>query len=188
MKINTKELLAELHQIIDDCTEKVKRFKNHAPEMLNYRIEDNRWTVLECLEHLNLYGDFYIPEVEKVIISQKDTSTKTMYSPGIIGNYFAGLMKVSGNKIKKMPTPKDKNPIHSQLSLTTLERFLKQQEKWTKLLNMAAHTDLDKARTAISLTKLMKLKLGDTFRFSIYHIERHVIQAEKTLAAAEKQC
>lgn len=188
MKINTKELLAELHQIIDDCTEKVKRFKDHAPEMLNYRIEDNRWTVLECLEHLNLYGDFYIPEAEKVIISQKNTSTKTMYSPGIIGNYFAGLMKVSGNKIKKMPTPKDKNPIHSQLSLTTLERFLKQQEKWTKLLNMAAHTDLDKARTAISLTKLMKLKLGDTFRFSIYHIERHVIQAEKTLAAAEKQC
>lgn len=186
MQINTKELLAELHQLIHQTTATVRAWRSMPAELLQYRPAEGSWTVLECLEHLNLYGDFYLPEIEKSMLAQQHSPARSTFRPGIIGNYFAGLMKVSEHKkLKKMASPKDKNPIHAQPGITSLDRFLKQQERWTKLLNMAAAADLGKTKTAISLTSLLTLKLGDTFRFCIYHIERHVLQAENVLKQAE---
>jgi hypothetical protein len=82
-------------------------------------------------------------------------------------------------KIQKMKTFKDKNPIHSQLSPMTLDRFLKQQDRLLQLLQQAENINLTKTRTAISITKWLTLRLGDTFRFFIFHIERHIEQAEQ---------
>ena len=81
----------------------------------------------------------------------------------------------------KMKSPKDKNPSRSTLSITTISRFLKQQDQLLALLNQSRTIDLTKAKAAISLTSLIKLRLGDTLRFYTYHIERHVLQAERAL-------
>jgi hypothetical protein len=80
-----------------------------------------------------------------------------------------------------MKTFKDKNPIHSSLTTTTLDRFLKQNEKLQALLKQAEGIDITATKTAISISTLVKLRLGDTFRFVIYHIERHIAQAERCL-------
>jgi len=47
------------------------------------------------------------------------------------------------------------------------------------LLIQAKAINLVKAKTPVSLTRLLKLRLGDTLRFLVYHIERHVLQAER---------
>ena len=44
----------------------------------------------------------------------------------------------------------------------------------------------DKTKTAISISKLIKLRLGDTFRVLIYHNERHIKQAERAIKEASK--
>jgi uncharacterized damage-inducible protein DinB len=51
------------------------------------------------------------------------------------------------------------------------------------LLQSAREVDLNRTKTAISITKLITLKLGDTFRFVITHNERHMAQALATLPA-----
>jgi hypothetical protein len=49
-----------------------------------------------------------------------------------------------------------------------------------KLLETASTKNLTKIKTAITLP-LLKFRLGDTFRFVIYHNERHIVQAQKVL-------
>jgi hypothetical protein len=88
-------------------------------------------------------------------------------------------MEVKEGKITKMKTPTDKNPVNQDLSITTIKRFIKQQEHLILLLNQSRSIDLTKTRSAISLSRLIKLRLGDTLRFFTYHIERHVWQAER---------
>jgi hypothetical protein len=90
-------------------------------------------------------------------------------------------MKVKNGEVKKMQSPKDKNPINSQLSVTTIDRFLKQQQLLASLLTQSKTINLTKTKTAISLSSLIKLRLGDTFRFLVYHIDRHIQQAERVL-------
>ncbi len=181
MQTDNNTLIDELLGLTEDSTLAVQKFKSLTPARLNFKTDPKRWSILECLEHLNLYGDFYLRELEKTLLNQRPVCPPPLYKSGIIGNYFANLMKVKNGRIIKMKTPTDKNPAGSQLSVTTIDRFLKQQEMLKSLLNQARNVDLVKTKVPISLTKYIKLSLGDTFRFFVYHIERHVLQAETVM-------
>ena len=80
-----------------------------------------------------------------------------------------------------MSTAKSMNPFGRSLTITTIDRFLKQQEQLKSLLNQAKYVDMTKTTTPVSISKFIKLRLGDTLRFMVYHIERHVAQANNIL-------
>lgn len=183
MQTDNNTLIDELLILMETATASVKRFKAQPDDQLNYKKNADSWSTLECIEHLNRYGDYYLPEIQKAILSGKPASNPRTFRSGVIGNYFANLMKVKNGKIVKMKTPRDKNPSGSKLTTITLDRFLKQQEMLTSLLEQARNVDLTATRVPISLAKFIKLRLGDTFRFTINHIERHVIQAERASEA-----
>ena len=180
MQIENNKLIDDLLRRMEICKRTVKEFESLPINKLQFK-NGERWSALECLEHLNLYGDFYLVEIEKRIITTPRKNVSTKFKSGILGNYFANLMEVKDGKITKMKSPKDKNPSRSPLSITTISRFLKQQERLVSLLNECRSIDLSKTRAAISLTNLIKLRLGDTLRFYCYHIERHVLQAQRAL-------
>ncbi|MGC4104608.1 DinB family protein [Ferruginibacter sp.] len=185
MQIQTNLLIAELLNLAEDATDAAKQFKTLSTTELNFKKSLEAWSILECLEHLNLYGDFYLPEIEKQILANTKHRANSVFKTGLLGNYFAGLMKAKNGNIKKLKAPKDKNPVNSALTITTVHRFIKQLELLKVLLEQARTVDLTKTKTAISLTPLIKLRLGDTFRFYVYHIERHIAQAERAAKAAE---
>ncbi len=181
MQIEQNLLIDELLALTDKALEATKKFKELSDSDLNAKKNSQAWSILECLEHLNLYGDFYLPEIEKQLLENTSKLENAVFKSGIIGNYFASLMKIRDGKIKKMKTPKDKDPSNSILSVTTIDRLLKQLERLKKLLNQSRTANLTKVKTAISLTKLIKLRLGDTLRFFVYHIERHILQAQNNV-------
>jgi hypothetical protein len=185
MQIENNQLIDNLLRRMENCKRTVKEFEILPLNRLQFK-NGERWSALECLEHLNLYGDFYLVEIEKRIIINPRKNISTKYKSGILGNYFAYLMEVKDGKITKLKSPKDKNPTNSQLSITTINRFLKQHEHLVNLLNQCRSIDLTKTKAAISLTNLIKLRLGDTLRFYCYHIERHVLQAEHALEEQER--
>ena len=91
--------------------------------------------------------------------------------------------------MKKMKSPKDHSPAHILPSHEVIAEFISQQEKLLQLLRDAASTDLGKIKVPISISKFIRLKLGDTFHFFIIHEYRHFLQAQRALnpsmAAAE---
>lgn len=180
MKIRT-ELL------IEDLIERTKQHMNQAEELkqlghkqLNWKENPESWSVLECLEHLNLYGDFYLPEIESSIENSQFPGQADIFKSGLLGNYFAKAM-LPKEKLNKMKTFKDKNPGGSKLNISTLDRFIEQQRKMLALLDKARQINITKTKTAISISNLIKLRLGDTFRVVIYHNQRHLLQATKTI-------
>lgn len=185
MQIRTSLLIEELLSLTEKSIRSVKTFKESGTGQLNFKQSKDQWSILECIEHLNLYGDFYLPEIQKQLLENKNSSPALTFKAGLIGNYFANLMKGSNGEIKKMKAPKDKNPLNSALTITTLDRFLKQQELLKTLLNSSRSVNLNKIKISISISKMIKLKLGDTFRFYVYHVDRHIIQAEKQLRNIE---
>ncbi len=179
MKAN--QLLDELSSLSVELSKKVAKLQLLPIEQLNKRSTNDSWSALECIEHLNLYYAFYLPEISKRISENKAINATIAFRSGWLGNYFANAMKVKEGKIKKMKTFQDKNPIGSKLGYNTIEQFLTYQIELIELLNQARTINLNKVRTSITISKLIKLKLGDTFRFLIYHNERHIIQALNTI-------
>ncbi|KMQ63038.1 hypothetical protein ACM46_13930 [Chryseobacterium angstadtii] len=179
MKFSTSQLLDELKARTLIHIQHAERLLQEPEDKINSRISENSWSVLECMEHLNRYGKFYIPEISRRISSSK-TSPASAFQSGILGNYFAQSM-LPKEKLNKMKTLSNMNPIHSELNKTVVEEFIRQQNQILELLEKSKNINLNKVKTSISITRLIKLKLGDTFRFVINHNTRHMKQAERIL-------
>lgn len=144
---------------------------------LNRRPAPESWSILECVEHLNRYSDYYIPVMDAAMNTAKPGSVST-FSPGWLGDYFAKLMRPK-EKLNKIKTFADKNPIHQPLDRKVIAHFIEQQHQLIRLLDKAAQYDLNRIRIPITLSRFIRLKLGDTFRFVIYHQQRHMEQIER---------
>lgn len=178
MKTSSETLINDLVDRTNNAMNEVQHMMQLDISQLNRRNSSESWSALECIEHLNLYSKFYIPEFKKCIQTSKYPSEE-IFTSGFVGNFSAESM-LPGDKMKKMKTFKDKNPLGSSLNKNTIEAFLKNQEELLSLLEKARSVSLNKTKTATTLP-LFRFKLGDTFRFVIYHTERHLIQAHKSL-------
>ena len=178
MKINSQQLIKDLEVQTRAFIKKVEELQNLDAKSLNWKKNSDSWSVLECLEHLNLYGDFYIPEIKKRI--SNSTSPKVeFFKSGLLGDYFASSM-LPKEKLNRMKTFKDKNPVNSSLNSEVLVRFISQQYQLLELLKSAQNVNLNQVKTKITIP-FIRLKLGDTFRFLVNHTIRHFAQIERVL-------
>ena len=83
-----------------------------------------------------------------------------------------------------MKSPKEAVPSADADPVMTLAEFIEQQERMLQLLDEARAVNLNTVRVPISLTRWIRLRLGDTFGFVVAHVERHVLQAERGVACS----
>ena len=176
MKFKAEELLAELIEQTRININKVENLRDLSNTELNHKENIEKWSILECIEHLNLYGDFYNPEIRKRI-ETSHSKANLIFKSGVIGNYFVNMM-LPKKKLNKMKTFKDKNPAGSSLDSIVIDKFISQQKEFLELIESSKNINLTKTKTAVSISKVIKIRLGDTFRFIVAHNQRHLIQAE----------
>jgi hypothetical protein len=181
MNTDRKTLIDDLRKRTETVIAQAKALNNLPDQALKNRPGSESWNALECLEHLNLYGDFYLKEIEQRMLRASKSPEAKSFKSGWLGNKFALslLPAKEGEKLNKMNTFKSKNTSGAEVNHKTIQRFLKQQQRMLELLNEAAQLNLSKVKTAITLSPLIKIRLGDTFRVVIYHNQRHLVQAQK---------
>jgi hypothetical protein len=178
MQLHKKTLINELIKLTTQSITVTTQFTSYPLQQLNFKQQANSWSILQCIDHLNKYAQFYLPEIETQINNAKRQHTESLYfKPGILGNYFANVMLIKNGKLKKMKAPKNMQPTENALTLTVLNDFIKYQKNLLVLLQSAMELNITKIKTAIALTSFIKLKLGDTLRFYVYHVDRHLAQA-----------
>lgn len=172
-EILIRSLTKQAGQII----KQVEELKNYDLDKLMWKENENSWSILECLEHLNLYGEFYLPQIER---KMKGSNSKSdiEFKSGLLGNYFSKTM-LPKEKLNKMKTFKDKDPLNAKLNKSVIDKFLDQQFKFLDLLDRSRNVSLNKVKIQTSISSLITLKLGDTFQFFINHTIRHLKQIEK---------
>ncbi len=156
-------------------------------DKLLQRPSPKRWSILECLEHMNLSSGHYIkrlekliPELEKVAPTQEDYEFK----PGFFGEKFSTgiLPKKDGTLSNSMKTffffePK----LAKTKKHRSLEEFITMNQTTVELLERAKKIDLNKGKVTSTLGPIFRFKTGDAFRFAIGHNVRHMVQIERVL-------
>ncbi|MPR33132.1 DinB family protein [Salmonirosea aquatica] len=177
-------------QWIEPLTESVEAHLIRATEVyqnlsdadMNTPPADGGWSVAQCLEHLNSYGHFYLPAVRKAlhaVASPAEPSGGT-YRSGWLGRYFINMMKPENTK--KFKAFKGHIPAPKLDGAAVVAEFIEQQEQWLRLLDEVNRVAELNARVPISISPLVRLKLGDVFGFVIAHNARHIQQADRVLA------
>lgn len=181
-KFQTEELLNDLAQDVRRVKEVGEYFQTVDKTKMVYSPDKGKWSIVQVLEHLNAYCRFYLPEIEKQL-SITTNRKNPVFTSGWLGDLFTKSMKPKNvaEITNKMKTSKKYSFPNSLNVETVLNEFLQHQQKLLQLLEMAKQRDLNIIKLPITITNLVKLKLGDVFRFLIAHEQRHMIQARNTL-------
>ena len=184
-RISSETLLNTLEEKVEKhLHDAIDVFQNLDAEALLKPAPHGGWSVAQCLEHLNRYGDFYLPEILKKMEQYPKTPASPWFKSTWIGHHFTRMMDPATGKTK-LPAFKNYKPQPDLDAHGVVAKFILQQEKLLVLLRDARNADLNQVRIPISIARFMSLKLGDVFQFLIAHNERHLLQAKRNLVASE---
>jgi hypothetical protein len=178
--VNSKQLLEQLQADVRQLVLATSYLQKEDPELLLTAPGPSRWSIVQVLDHLNSYGRYYIPAIERSL--QADKPGTETFTPGWFGDYFTNINKPDElGKIKsRMSAPKDHRPAGDVDIKPVMDIFYSQQQQLLNLLEKAKQKNIGAIRTPISISRFIKLKVGDTFRFLIAHEKRHFVQIENT--------
>ena len=186
MKISTESFYKELEGITNEIISFTEQnFKTLSTEKLLKKTSPDKWSIGECLQHLVKYGEFYLNAMETQLAKERNSEPTVIYKTGYFGNKFAEMLRYKEQGMKKMKAPKIESLYFTTVQENIVDIFLARQNKLLELLAKTKHLNLAKVKVPIALTRLIKTKIGDTLRFTIYHNQRHFIQAKKVLEAIQ---
>lgn len=177
--MNSEQVLQNLIEETRNTLNQAEKLKSLDFDILNWKQNETSWNVLECLEHLNLYGNFYLPAIKNKI-KTSNTKPEIEFKSGILGAYFSKIM-IPKSKLNKMKTLKKKNPINRKLDKMVIHKFIQQQILLLELINKSRNVSLNKIKIHTSISSLISLKLGDTLQFLVNHNIRHLNQIDNIL-------
>lgn len=171
--MDNETLLTALKRSVREGMELVEKEFIPLPDAaLNWKPGPEKWSILECLDHLNRYNRYYNTQIKKALAG---SSRPFRFSHGWLGGYF--IRTVSPDNGKPMQTLKHLNPAGSHLDQATLQEFLAHQKELLRLLEQARGADLNRRRVPVEVFRLLRIKTGDALTFVIRHQERHLQQA-----------
>jgi hypothetical protein len=187
-KITSNTLLQNLQDDVRKIIFSANQLQQYPQDLLMKQAEPNAWSVAQVLEHLNIYSRYYIEAIEKQL-HRNQTTANNIFVSGWMGNYFTNLMMPTKENIivKKMKAPKNAIPSFQPNTNDMLTECISHQHHLLNLLTIAESVNLNTNRIPTSLSKIIKLKLGDTFRFFVAHEQRHFLQIANVLQSVKQQ-
>ena len=181
--MTSNELLDKLRHDALALIDIAKEFELLGESTLNWKEHPEKWSILECLEHLNRYSLYYHGELSKAIARAKPSENMHEARSTWMGKKFIAMMHPE-NKAKHKTFAR-MNPVHSDLTKETIDRFLVYQKELLLILRDASKIDLNSASISVEFFKLLKMNLGDALQFLVVHEQRHIQQAQAARSNAE---
>ena len=173
---------------LDDYQEQFRRIKERAQRLVvglndrafNWRPEPRRWSISECLDHLNLTTEQYLQAIDQAI--------GTARSKGLLGDHPRRRSCI-GNLILRVfverparprfAAAKKFVPSPNQSIDKVVPKFTSLQGEMLKRLQLANGLDLWRTKLRCPDIPLLKFSLGETFAIHAAHERRHLCQAEQ---------
>jgi hypothetical protein len=181
-KFKSEELIDQMESDVRQVIAAVQHLRTADPVKLGYSAKEGNWSVAQVIDHLNKYSRHYLPLIEKAMV-HIPKETNAWFVPGFWGNYFTKMMMPKNvYEIKnKMKTGKFFSAEKSVNIESVFNEFLQHQSKLLQLLEIAKRRNLNTIHIPVTVSRFIRLKLGDLFRFLVAHEQRHMIQARNTI-------
>ena len=175
----------ELIRVIKDITEEnilqMNRLVSKMSEsQLNWNPNPGVWSITQVLAHLNAYANYYHPTLIKKMEGTRFTNVKEEFISSPLGKSAWKSMKLGNakNVKRKFKAPKGYNPYTDSTLVTGNEvaTFLERQQELLNIADSASQVNLKRIKIPISISKIVRLRLGDALLFITYHNERHMQQ------------
>ncbi|UXX79601.1 DinB family protein [Reichenbachiella carrageenanivorans] len=179
--MNKIDLIESLIRDTQEVKAEAERLAALSQKELKQKPSPQEWSVLECIEHLNIADAHYISQFDRKLQIAPESEEST-FKPGWMGDYFVKSIKprADGTIPSPMKTLKKFQP-EIDVHYDTLSKFIEDQDEIIAALEKSKKLDLNKIKITSAIGSIVTFKLGDAFRFLIGHNQRHMIQAKRAL-------
>ncbi len=184
--MTTKELLQTVRSITQENIDYIqKSVAKLSHNQLTWKPNNEVWSISEIIAHLNEYSHYYHPTIKRKIENTRFTSSKEAFISSPLGRSAWKSMKLGRlNNIKrKFKAPKGYNPTidSSLVKGNETEQFLLLQNEFFDIIEMSESVNLRRVKIPISISKIIRLRLGDALLFVTYHNQRHIQQIKNLI-------
>ena len=170
-------LLSDLDKADESARRLVEGLSN---DQLNWQPTAEAWSAGQCLEHLCITNEQYLPAIEGGLAGKAKGKAEKI-SPGWFGRWFIESFIEPSGKTKKAKAPKKIAPA-SRVDGAVLGRFLSGNEKARKLIERASEYDVNRIRFKNPFIPLIRFTVGTGLVIVTRHQHRHLLQAERVKA------
>jgi hypothetical protein len=183
----TKDLLEEVRDLTLSDLELVnKKLVYLNDEQLSWKPSENVWNIKEILAHLNEYAKFYHTAFIERIAKTSFKSPGEVFISSPLGRSAWKSMKLGNakNVKRRFKAMRSYNPSTESSLITGNEIATIQIElnEFLKIIELSANVSLRRVKIPISISKIIRLRLGDALLFVTYHNERHFQQISNLMA------
>ena len=185
--MTSSELIQELRKITQQNLDNLKsRFNQLNDEQLKWRPMESSWNITEIFAHLNQYANYYHKTFKSKISKTKYKKQTDNFISSPLGRSAWKSMKLgNANNVKrKFKTQRAYNPkldpsLVSKNDLSLLETNLVELQN---IIESSENVNIRRVKIPISISKIIRLRLGDALLFVVYHNQRHMQQAINVVA------
>ena len=167
-----------------------QRLRPLSSEQLNRRPAYDKWSAAQCLEHLNIVGGYYLPNLKSTLrlAQAKGSAAGKRVRSGWLGRYFTRTtQRNNGLGDDLLRRPKEFAPTGVRLTGTVVEAFNRQLDELLRLLLLARQVDAGAVRIPNPLYPWLRLRLTDVLEALVTHLRRYVQQAEQVVVATSNR-
>ena len=185
--MTTKELIEDVRLItMTNITVIREKFSLLNEGQKSWKSNENSWSINEVFAHLNEYAKYYHSTFITRIERTRFKTPRINFIPSPLGRSAWQSMKLGNAKNikRRFKTVKIYNPIFDStlLSGNDVVDFEKGQLELLTIIEKSEKVSLRKVKIPISISKIIRFRLGDALLFVVYHNERHVQQALNVMA------
>ena len=147
-------------------------------EQFNWRPSPNRWSIGQCVEHLNITTERYVPVLRQETANARSAGKLAPgpFALGFLERWFLGYMEPPPRRRvrtgKAFIAPPDLDPA------TTIERFNKLQAEFAECIRSVEGLDLKRIKVRSQFGPV-SWTLNGTFAILLAHERRHIWQARQ---------
>ena len=176
-------MLEEVETEIDDATKRAwELVRSTDPRFFTVRPHHSSWSAAECLAHLSISTEMFLPVLEKSIDEGRRRGLTTTRKPSmdVVGRVLRWFLEPPIRK--RLATSAPLVPKAVRAKAEAFGEFSSLQSRLIDLLHQASGLDLGKLKIVSPFDKRVRYNLYSAFMIIVAHQRRHLWQAEKAVA------
>ena len=171
--------LAHYQRQFEEATAAATRLSEGLdPDHIAWRPAPDRWSIGECLEHLNVMAELYLAAIDPAIARGRAngmTGRGPFRRGWLVNRFFIRALEPPARI--RLKAPAKFRPPDSLDPSGAHERFLALQGDLIERTHQANGLHLSRIKVASPVTRLLRMSLGQAFAVVAVHQRRHLLQA-----------
>jgi hypothetical protein len=169
--------LRDVHQQIEDVRSQLQQLMFGVDDAgFLWRPEPNRWSISECLVHLNVTASLYVSAIDRALPAARPApSPDDLPRRGWMGRWM--LNTIEPPVKRRFAAPAAFVPAGGKPLDEVVPEFIRWQDQIQQRLLASNGIDLWRTKVKSPAVPLLKFSLGETFAILAAHERRHLAQA-----------